>query len=110
MSMTQSSRLAIRAGALGLLLLPILANAADTMITIDNFTFTPGTITVAPGTRVVWLNRDDIPHLVVGKDNPGMKSEPLDTGNSFAFTFAQPGTYHYFCGIHPTMQGTVVVR
>ncbi len=111
--MTHVRRAAIRAGVLGLLVLPLLrvaALAADATVTIDNFTFTPATITVSPGTRVVWVNRDDIPHLVVGVTDKTIKSPPLDTGDSYAFTFSHAGTYAYFCGIHPMMQGTVVVR
>jgi plastocyanin len=113
MIMTQLRRAAIRVGVLGLLLLPLLrvsAQAADVTVTIDNFTFTPATATVSPGTRVVWVNRDDIPHLVVGATNKTIKSPPLDTGDSYAYTFSHAGTYPYFCGIHPMMQGTVVVR
>src|SRR3954469_23333694 len=87
------------------------AAAKETAITIDNFTFAPPVLTVAAGTRVVWTNRDDIPHTVVGADDPRMlRSPPLDTDDTFAFTFAAPGTYRYFCSPHPHMQGTVVVR
>ena len=39
-----------------------------------------------------------------------MKSPPLDTGDSFAFTFTRPGTYRYFCSLHPHMEGSVTVR
>jgi plastocyanin len=87
------------------------ARAADGAITIDNFTFNPQTLTVPAGTKVVWTNRDDIPHVVADAQHPeAMKSQPLDTGDSFAFTFTKPGTYHYFCAIHPMMTGTVIVR
>jgi plastocyanin len=87
------------------------ALAADTEVTIDNFTFSPAQLTVAVGTRVTWINRDDIPHTVVSRDDPrSMKSPPLDTDESFAFSFAKPGTYQYFCSLHPHMQGTVVVQ
>lgn len=83
----------------------------ETVISIDNFTFTPATVTVAAGTRVVWINHDDIPHEVVGADDPRtLKSPPLDTNDQFAFVFTKTGTYKYFCGLHPMMQGTVVVR
>jgi len=111
--MTQFRRAALRAGLLGLLLLPLApwpAQAADATVTIDNFTFNPATITVSPGTRVVWVNRDDIPHIVFGRDDKTIKSQPLDTGDSYAFTFTHAGTFAYFCGIHPMMQGTVVVH
>ena len=97
---------------LGAGLLPLrAADAAEASVSIDNFTFTPAELTVTAGTQVTWLNHDDIPHLVVdAKDPQAMKSPPLDTGDKFAFTFAKPGRYPYFCALHPHMQGTVVVK
>lgn len=87
------------------------AATAGTAATIDNFTFTPGEMTVAAGTKVVWTNRDDIPHTVMDVETGHpFRSQPLDTGDSFAFTFTTPGTYHYFCSLHPFMKGTVVVK
>lgn len=80
-----------------------------TEIKIDNFSFTPSTITVAPGTQVHWTNRDDIPHNVVSEDN-SFKSKALDTDDQFSYTFTKPGTYKYFCAIHPKMTATVVVK
>ena len=85
--------------------------AAEAQVTIDNFSFSPAELAVAAGTRVTWTNRDDIPHTVTDAATPrAMRSPPLDTGDSFAFTFERPGTYHYFCSLHPHMQGTVIVR
>ncbi|HEY0267292.1 MAG TPA: cupredoxin family copper-binding protein [Rhizomicrobium sp.] len=101
------------AAAIGcaLLLRASVALAADVAVGIDNFTFSPATVTVPVGTRVVWTNRDDIPHTVVDADAPRrVRSPPLDTGDSYARVFDTPGTYHYFCSLHPHMQGTVVVR
>ncbi len=87
------------------------ARTAEAQATIDNFSFSPAQLTVAVGTRVTWTNRDDIPHTVTDAGTPRrMKSPPLDTGESFAFTFDKPGTYSYFCSLHPHMQGTVVVE
>ena len=92
-------------------LLPLPALAAGGAVTIDNFTFTPSTITVPAGSQVVWTNRDDMPHTVTDAGNPrAFKSAPLDTDDSFGFTFTHPGTYHYFCSLHPHMEGTVVVQ
>ena len=80
-------------------------------VSIDNFTFSPAPITVAAGTTVTWTNNDDIPHMIVDADNPKTsKSPPLDTGDSYSHVFDKPGTYHYFCSLHPHMQGTVVVK
>lgn len=82
---------------------------AATEVTIDNFTMSPKTITVAPGTTVRWTNADDIPHTIVSDDHV-FKSKVMDTGEQFAYTFATAGTYNYFCSIHPHMTGTVVVK
>jgi plastocyanin len=87
------------------------AHAQDAKITIDNFAFTPAEITVSTGTTVSWVNRDDIPHTITDAADPReFKSSPLDTGDGFTHVFSKPGTYHYFCSLHPHMQGTVVVK
>jgi plastocyanin len=85
------------------------AHAADAQVVIDNFTFSPTPLKVKAGMTVTWVNHDDIPHsLVCPKLN--MKSHPLDTDDTFAFKFEQPGTYDYICGLHPHMHGEVVVE
>ena len=85
--------------------------SAAPQVTIDNFTFGPKEITVSPGTTVTWLNRDDIPHTVTdAAETKTFASAPLDTDDSYSHLFATPGTYHYFCALHPHMQGTIVVR
>jgi plastocyanin len=96
---------------LGVALHPGPAIAADAQATIDNFSFTPPMLTVSVGTKVTWTNRDDIPHTVTDADHPrDIRSHPLDTGDSYSRTFTAAGTYHYFCSLHPHMQGTVVVK
>jgi plastocyanin len=85
------------------------AGTAAAEVKIDNFTFTPATLAVQVGTQVTWTNRDDIPHAVVSDDQT-IKSKPLDTDDKFAFTFTKPGTYTYFCSLHPKMKGKVVVE
>ena len=82
---------------------------ADTAVKIDNFIFSPNPITVPAGTTIRWTNRDDIPHNVVS-DDKSFKSKVLDTDETFAYTFTKPGTYTYFCSIHPKMTGKVVVQ
>jgi plastocyanin len=79
-------------------------------VKIDNFTFAPVTLTVAAGTTVKWTNRDDIPHTVVSEDKSTFKSKAMDTDDSFSYTFTKPGTYTYFCSIHPKMVAKVVVQ
>jgi len=82
---------------------------AKVEVKIDNFSFGPTTVTVDKGSTVTWINRDDIPHTVVSSDKV-FKSKVLDTDEQFSFTFAQAGTYPYFCSIHPKMTGTVIVK
>lgn len=84
--------------------------AAATEVKIDNFNFSPAVITVPAGTTIRWTNRDDIPHTVVSDDHTTFKSKPLDTDEEFTYTFTKPGTYSYFCSIHPKMTGKVVVQ
>jgi len=79
------------------------------VVTIDNFTFTPPELTVAVGTTVKWVNHDDIPHSVVD-NNKAFRSKALDTDDAYSFTFASAGTFSYFCGLHPHMQGKIIVK
>ena len=84
--------------------------SADTYrVKIDNFSFTPPTLTVPAGTKVTWVNADDIPHTVVA-DDQGFKSKALDTDEAFTHTFDKPGTYSYFCSLHPKMTAKIVVQ
>jgi len=89
---------------------PLKAGAPSREVKIDNFTFAPADLTVAPGTTVRWVNRDDIPHTVVSEDKLTFKSKPLDTDQEFSYTFTKPGTFSYFCSIHPKMTAKVVVQ
>ena len=84
------------------------ARAADVAVKIDNFTFGPQQLTVKSGTTVTWTNGDDIPHTVVSPNT--FRSRALDTNDNFSFTFTTPGTYKYFCSLHPHMTGIVVVE
>ncbi|MEV6768481.1 cupredoxin family copper-binding protein [Nocardia sp. NPDC051030] len=77
-------------------------------IDINNFAFSPATLTVKVGTTVTWTNRDEEPHTVAA-DNDGPRSSGLGTGATYTFTFSKAGTFAYVCTIHPFMHGTVVV-
>jgi plastocyanin len=84
-------------------------NQPSVAIKIDNFSFAPSQLEITAGTAVRWTNQDDIPHNIVA-DDKSFKSKVLDTNDSFTYTFTQPGTYKYFCGLHPKMTATVVVK
>ena len=84
------------------------SSAGETHVNIDNFSFTPKKISVAVGTTVTWTNHDDLPHNVQSTEKK-FSSPVLDTDQKFSFTFKEPGSYAYFCKIHPMMTGAVQV-
>lgn len=81
----------------------------DEQVKIDNFSFTPQVLTIKAGTSVTWTNKDDVPHTVVSTSKK-FASKVLDTDERFSFTFKEPGTYEYYCSVHPHMTGKVVVQ
>jgi amicyanin len=83
--------------------------APPAAVKIDNFSFTPQTLTIYVGTTVTWTNRDDIPHTAVSTEGV-FKSKVIDTDEKFSYTFTKAGTYSYYCTIHPKMTGKVVVQ
>jgi len=82
---------------------------ATVHVTIENFAFSPAKLTVAPGTTVVWLQKDTVGHTVTSDTNAWTTSPLLDQGKTFSYTFTKAGSYSYHCGPHPYMQGTVTV-
>ena len=82
--------------------------AGDMKVDIRDHAYNPPDPTVAAGTKVTWINRDEVPHTateVTGK----FASPALDTDESFSVTLTEPGTYHYYCKLHPKMTATVTV-
>ena len=86
------------------------ASGKQNRIEIKDFAFNPQTITVKSGEKVTWINRDEEPHTVVSVGKQFKKSTALDTDQEFTITAGAPGTYDYFCSVHPKMTGTIVVE
>jgi plastocyanin len=84
-------------------------NSVPNQVVIENFSFVPATLTVKAGTKVTWVNRDDVPHTATATDKR-FNSKTLDTDDQFDFTFSEPGTYNYFCALHPKMTGQIIVK
>ncbi len=78
-------------------------------IHIQNFGFNPPTLTVPVGTTVTWTNTDGTIHTVTSATKV-FTSDGLDQGGAFSYTFKTPGSYTYFCKLHPQMTGTIVVK
>ena len=86
------------------------AAANKNTIEIKDFNFSPKTLTVKSGEKITWINRDEEPHTVVSVEKQFKKSSALDTDQEFTITAGAPGTYTYFCSVHPKMTGTIVVK
>ncbi len=87
---------------------PACAEDPKMAVNIDNFAFTPPSVMVKPGTIVTWTNRDDIPHVVL-MQSLKLRSKVMDTNDSFSYRFEKPGSFDYFCALHPHMKGQVIV-
>jgi plastocyanin len=83
--------------------------AAEREIKIENFVFEPAELTVAPGTRVTWVNKDEAPHTATSIDDK-FNSGGLDTDDRYTFVFNEKGDFPYFCALHPQMKALVKVR
>jgi plastocyanin len=86
------------------------AGGKQNRIEIKDFAFNPQTITVKSGEKITWVNKDEEPHTVVSVEKQFKKSTALDTDQEFTITAGAPGTYSYFCSVHPKMTGTIVVE
>ena len=85
------------------------AAAPASTVDITKFAFAPKEITIAPGTKITWTNRDETPHTVTSNDK-SFASKGLDTDDKFEHTFASEGDFSYFCTVHPFMTAVVHVR
>jgi len=84
--------------------------ASGTAIAIKNYAFAPAAMTISAGTKVTWTNDDTAPHTVTIDSGPVKFSSPtLQKGDSFTYTFTTPGTYMYYCAVHPDMTAKLVV-
>ena len=87
----------------------VVENTTTAQLTIENYAFRAPTVTVAVGTHVVWKNLDDDPHTVTATDG-SFDSKGLAQGDTFTRRFTKPGTYRYYCKVHPMMRGTIIVK
>lgn len=108
---TAASLLVLLAGGCGQQASSPPASTSPPVVIVKNLAFTPASVTIPVGGRVVWKFEDgSVPHTVTADAN-GFGSAPNGlTSGSFDHVFGQAGTYDYHCDFHPTMKGTVTVR
>lgn len=78
-------------------------------IEIVHHQYRPTAVTVRVGGTVTWVNHDDDVHTVTSSTE-AFTSAGIDTDETFSYTFTKPGTYQYFCRLHPLMTATIVVK
>lgn len=78
-------------------------------VVIENVQFTPAALTVHRGERVVWVNRDLVPHTVTSSTK-AFDSGSIAPNGSWSFTPRRAGSYPYGCTFHPVMKGTITVQ
>lgn len=101
----RSSVLSLDAGS------TVVAPSSKVAVKIQMYAFSPAQLTITQGTTVTWTNYDTAPHTVTVSSGPVTFSSPeLEKGQSFTYTFTTPGTYSYYCAVHPDMTATVVVK
>ena len=84
-------------------------NTSYSTVTIQNFTFTPNTLTVKAGTNITWINQDSAVHDVTS-DSGAFSSPDLDKDDKYTYNFTKPGEYSYYCQEHPSMKGKITVQ
>jgi plastocyanin len=90
------------------LIIALPAFAQDVRINIKDFMFAPTDLSIPVGTKVTWVNDDQVPHTVM-ETHKAFHSAALDTDDSFTYQFDNAGTFEYFCALHPQMVARIVV-
>ena len=85
------------------------AENGEVIVVIQDFVFKPAELTLTPGTKVTWVNKDEAPHTATSIDKK-FNSGGLDTVDKFSFVFNDKGEYLYFCALHPQMKATITVK
>ena len=93
----------------------IVASAAHALgssaagVEIKEFRFAPTALEIRQGTTVTWTNHDEETHTITSTTG-AFGSRGLGNDETFAQTFTRPGTYEYFCALHPKMRAAVIVK
>jgi plastocyanin len=77
-------------------------------VEIEDFSYRPDPVTIEEGGKVIWKNRDSVPHTATAADG-SFDTGTIEEDKIKSETFKEPGTYEYVCSIHPQMHGTVEV-
>ncbi|MEE1800833.1 cupredoxin domain-containing protein [Streptomyces sp. JV176] len=90
---------------------PSASAGGSARVTIDNFTFAPAALTVAPGTEVTVVNKDSVAHTLTATTGKAFDTGTIGPGKTATFTApGKAGAYPYTCTIHPFMKGKLTVR
>lgn len=85
------------------------APISATAVTIQNFAFSPASLTIKKGESVTWTNEDSAPHQIASDSN-AFSGNAISKGQTYSFTFNDAGEFDYHCAIHPSMKGKIIVQ
>jgi plastocyanin len=85
-------------------------NPPSNLVIINNFAYSPQSVSVSAGDTVTWRNDHNVAHTVTSDSGSELDSPVLSQGQTYQHIFSQAGTYPYHCTIHPTMTGSVAVQ
>jgi plastocyanin len=88
---------------------PTTSTTATNEVVMQNLAFEPATLKIRAETVVTWRNDDSMSHTVTARDG-SFESSTMSHGGTFSFTFTQKGTFEYYCKIHPSMKGSIIVE
>jgi plastocyanin len=104
----RTARLLVAAGLGAALALPGLARAATHTIRIEGMRYVPATLTIKRGDKVVWDNKDVVPHTATAKG--AFDSGHIAAQRSWSHVMKKAGRYEYVCTFHPGMKAVLVVQ
>ena len=117
LALAAATMTALLCALLALLFAPVKLGAtarvasAHYSVQMANYAFAPASIMVNEGDTITWTNQDTAPHTVTTTSGPERLNSPyLSKGQSWSYTFTAPGTYQYYCTVHPDMRAQVIVR
>lgn len=80
------------------------------IIEIKDFSFNPSELSIKVGESIIWTNLDSAPHTITSISGDEIKSNSLNKGETYLHEFNQAGTFEYYCSLHPSMKGKIIVK
>ena len=88
---------------------PLEVQSGTADVSMNRLKFEPADIKVKSGTKVVWTDKENVPHNVVANEGADFESEVFGQDETYEYKTEEAGTIKYVCTLHPGMDGTITV-